>query len=716
MATTWLQSVLVGPFAGTQRYKDAVRVAHDASNITLSGEQTIQSVSLLAGDSIALYGQTNPAENGLWTVAAGGWARRSDAGDVGDLEAGVMVYVAEGTYAGGLLTLTTTGTIYPGVTSQTWQMYTPAVVYGGAGSLSQIDPGDAASAGVAGTAARIDHQHAVNSATAATSSTLVARDGSGGSAFGWLSVGSSPAASGDLRVPTTFVVKSGAGADYMAGATATDWNFGSISRDTNIEGLELSIYSDSSGASITSTAGGELDIQVPAGIFQVNASGALSCVGGAASTFGCTAGDLTLGAAADTAKATMSAGTAGNAVAVEANANTDAITCTVNGTAALALSTTAATLGVPAVKWGESVAAPTIQQAQRASNAAARGITLASQAPYASATGTNRDAQPITLDVPAPASGGAESYVSFKISGTERAQIGRYAAIFNDGNSAKPVRIGAYVNGGSPSLGYAAIYFGSNATSPTSTNYGFLGDNTDTYLNSNGVLYYMKSGEIHSTMTVSGSAYSYTLGPTTSLVVTADSAAASITANKAQALTVSIGTQTADSVSPKDLTLTPGQPYTSATGVYRKPGDLVVALGAPTNGGTTHAQRRTTRGASSTVIEDKGEVTTTDATATVVYTYTLADTTAVHLRARMVSFRTDSGTNCNVNVLEAGAKRRGGGATLVGTPTTVLKEDAGFTSFTATVSGNDLRVEVQARGAETWKHRVHVEIVAEVIT
>jgi hypothetical protein len=368
------------------------------------------------------------------------------------------------------------------------------------------------------------------------------------------------------------------------------------------------------------------------------------------------------------------------------------------------------------LRFEQTVSTPTITHEQRTGDNAAQALIVASQTPSATSTGANRDAKRIRLQIPAPQGAGAESYVGVEISGTERAQIGRYSAVFNDGNSGKAVRIGAYYPAGSPGTTYAAIYFGTGATSPNSTTYGFLGDSADTYLNApTGTLYLMKAGAVHTTLTEAGSAYTITLGPTVSMLLTAAATTAAITANKAQALTISIGTQTTDTA-PQTITFTPGQPWASATSANRKPGDVVTALGAPTNSGTTHAAVRVTRGASSLILEDKGEVTTTDATSTVVYSYTLADTTAVHLRARMVSFRTDSGTNCNVNVLEAGCKRRGGGATLVGAVTTTLKEDSAFTSYTATVSGNDLRVEVQARVGETWKHRVHVEIVAEVIT
>ncbi len=49
------------------------------SNLTLSGTQTVDGVALSATDRIAVAAQTAPAENGIYAVAAGAWARTADA-------------------------------------------------------------------------------------------------------------------------------------------------------------------------------------------------------------------------------------------------------------------------------------------------------------------------------------------------------------------------------------------------------------------------------------------------------------------------------------------------------------------------------------------------------------------------------------------------------------------------------------------------------------
>jgi hypothetical protein len=106
------------------------------------------------------------------------------------------------------------------------------------------------------------------------------------------------------------------------------------------------------------------------------------------------------------------------------------------------------------------------------------------------------------------------------------------------------------------------------------------------------------------------------------------------------------------------------------------------------------------------------EVTTTDATATVLFAQTMPDNSSCSFKGTLHSFRTDSGTNANIDFMQGGAKRRGAGATLVAAAddgTQDLHDDAAFTAFGVGVNSNDARIEVQGRGAETWNHRLFFE-------
>lgn len=104
-------------------FKKAVRVVATA-NITKSGTQTIDGVALSATDRVLLAGQTAPAENGIWLVAAGAWTRALDLNVSAEFFAGVAVCVAEGTAGAGFqYYLATTGTITVDTTGQTWTVF-----------------------------------------------------------------------------------------------------------------------------------------------------------------------------------------------------------------------------------------------------------------------------------------------------------------------------------------------------------------------------------------------------------------------------------------------------------------------------------------------------------------------------------------------------------------------------------------------------------------
>jgi len=67
------------------------------SNITLSGTQTVDGVALTAGMRVLVAGQTAASANGIYVVAAGAWARASDADSDSEVKDGMSVFVEEGT-------------------------------------------------------------------------------------------------------------------------------------------------------------------------------------------------------------------------------------------------------------------------------------------------------------------------------------------------------------------------------------------------------------------------------------------------------------------------------------------------------------------------------------------------------------------------------------------------------------------------------------------
>jgi hypothetical protein len=110
----------VDGLASGMTYKVSARAATTA-NITLSGTQTIDGVSVIAGDRVLVKNQTTGSENGIYVVAAGAWARSSDANTTGELNGGSTIWVNEGTtQADTGWTVTNDGTVTIGTTAIVW--------------------------------------------------------------------------------------------------------------------------------------------------------------------------------------------------------------------------------------------------------------------------------------------------------------------------------------------------------------------------------------------------------------------------------------------------------------------------------------------------------------------------------------------------------------------------------------------------------------------
>lgn len=113
--------------------KASVRVT-TTGNITLSGTQTIDGVALAAGDRVLVKDQTNGAENGIYVVAAGTWARAADADSDAEVNSGMFTFVEEGTSADNTgWVLATNNPIAVGTTVLTF------VQFSGAGTISAGD-------------------------------------------------------------------------------------------------------------------------------------------------------------------------------------------------------------------------------------------------------------------------------------------------------------------------------------------------------------------------------------------------------------------------------------------------------------------------------------------------------------------------------------------------------------------------------------------------
>ena len=113
--------------------KESVKAA-TTGNITLSGEQLLDGVSLSAGDRVLVKDQSTGSQNGIYVVASGSWSRAADADADSEVSSGLFTFVEEGnTNADAGFSLTTDGAITVGTTALTFTQFS------GAGSVSAGD-------------------------------------------------------------------------------------------------------------------------------------------------------------------------------------------------------------------------------------------------------------------------------------------------------------------------------------------------------------------------------------------------------------------------------------------------------------------------------------------------------------------------------------------------------------------------------------------------
>ena len=117
-------------------FKASVRAATTA-NITLSGTQTVDGVSLSVGNRVLVKNQSTGSQNGLYLVASGAWTRATDFDSSAGVTTGALTFVEEGTANGGeQWILTTTGTITIGSTSLTFTQFGGGITYSAGDGLS----------------------------------------------------------------------------------------------------------------------------------------------------------------------------------------------------------------------------------------------------------------------------------------------------------------------------------------------------------------------------------------------------------------------------------------------------------------------------------------------------------------------------------------------------------------------------------------------------
>lgn len=109
--------------------KASVKVA-TTGNITLSGAQTIDSVSVVAGDRVLVKNQVTASANGIYVADAGAWSRSTDADADAEMPAGTTTFVEYGTTH----------------QQQRWTLITPSVTVGTTAQVWTQDAGGGAAA------------------------------------------------------------------------------------------------------------------------------------------------------------------------------------------------------------------------------------------------------------------------------------------------------------------------------------------------------------------------------------------------------------------------------------------------------------------------------------------------------------------------------------------------------------------------------------------
>lgn len=134
-------------------FKQSVRAA-TTTNISLTGNPTIDGVVLTTGDRVLVKNQSTGSQNGIYITAAGSWTRSTDSDANAEVTCGLTVVVEEGTNNGGRIwILTTPNPIVVGSTSLSFSAITGVTAGNGltgTGTLSVLIDGSTLSVSASG--------------------------------------------------------------------------------------------------------------------------------------------------------------------------------------------------------------------------------------------------------------------------------------------------------------------------------------------------------------------------------------------------------------------------------------------------------------------------------------------------------------------------------------------------------------------------------------
>lgn len=303
----------------------------------------------------------------------------------------------------------------------------------------------------------------------------------------------------------------------------------------------------------------------------------------------------------------------GNGTDTYLNAPTGNANIANGGTASVVVSAASVIFSRPAqLQFAASITAPNIVQALATQDTTApQDLTIQAQGPWASAV-TNKKPGHTIIKTPTPLAS-ANFYGGF---------------MWARGDGSSGMRVGYY---GGPDLTYTGIWF-NDAGAPASNNFGFLGNQSFTYLNvpSGGTLALTVAGSASSGKShtfTGGNTWQETTGSAIAAYILNVSAgymaietqsafyvdaatiymrdvahnttiAWGIVSAGASQMQIQAGvtsfsfnqlTAVAD-VATANITIAPQAPFATATGTNRKPGSLIVNLAIPTNSGTNEGR------------------------------------------------------------------------------------------------------------------------------
>lgn len=278
-------------------YKQSVRVVA-VSNVTLGGGApvVVDGVSLSAGNRVLVVGQNTSNQNGLYYVATlgtgsdGTWTRTSDGNEAGEIDAGMIIMVTEGTtYADTQWKLTTNDPITVGTTALTFiQNYSANSISAGTSNIV-VSSSANVSVAVAGSNVAVfastgEYVTGLVSATGNITGNYILGNGSQltglPATYGNANVAANLAAFGSNPISTTgnitagYFIGNGVALTSITGANVT----GTVANAT---------YATSAGSATTAgtvTTAAQPNITSVGTLTSLNTSGAITVNSGAAAT------------------------------------------------------------------------------------------------------------------------------------------------------------------------------------------------------------------------------------------------------------------------------------------------------------------------------------------------------------------------------------------------------------------------------------------------